>query len=57
MEFSVCYIRTLCNRKENLNTMIVNIPPKISDDPVFLTALNGMLANLVDAHRPSEGAR
>jgi hypothetical protein len=34
--------------------MIVNIPLKSSDDAVFLTALNGMLANLVDAHRPSE---
>jgi len=34
--------------------MIVNIPAKSSDDPVFLTALNGMLANLVDAHRPNE---
>lgn len=34
--------------------MIVNIAQRSSDDPVFLTALNGMLANLVDAHRPNE---
>ena len=34
--------------------MIVNIPQKSSDDPVFLTTLNGMLANLVHAHQPSE---
>lgn len=34
--------------------MIVNIPQKSSDDTVFLTALNGMLANLVDAHQPNE---
>ena len=34
--------------------MIVNIPPKSSDDPAFLTALNGLLANLVDAYRPGE---
>lgn len=34
--------------------MIVNIPPEGSDDPVFLTALNGMLANLVEAHEPGE---
>ena len=34
--------------------MIVNIPQSSSDDPIFLTALNGMLANLVDVHQPSE---
>ena len=34
--------------------MIVNIPQRSSDDPVFLTALNGMLANLADAHQPNE---
>ena len=34
--------------------MIVNIPPHKTDDPAFLTALNGMLANIVDAHRPCE---
>ena len=34
--------------------MIVNIAQNSSDDPVFLTALNGLLANLVDSHRPSE---
>ncbi len=34
--------------------MIVNIAQKSSDDPVFLTALNGMLANLVNVHQPNE---
>ena len=34
--------------------MIVNIPQKSSDDPNFLTSLNGMLANLVDVHKPGE---
>ena len=34
--------------------MIVNIPQKNFDDPIFLSALNGMLVNLVDVHRPSE---
>ncbi len=34
--------------------MIVNIPENRSDDPVFLTALNGMLAALVDVHQPKE---
>jgi hypothetical protein len=34
--------------------VIVNIRQSSSDDPVFLTALNGMLANLVDAYRPGE---
>lgn len=34
--------------------MIVNIPRNDTDDPVFLTALNGMLANLVASYRPSE---
>lgn len=34
--------------------MIVNIPQKNFDDPIFLSALNGMLVNLVDVHQPSE---
>ncbi|MEM8647271.1 MAG: hypothetical protein AAGF86_13125 [Pseudomonadota bacterium] len=34
--------------------MIVNLAPRSSDDPIFIVALNGMLANLVDAHRPNE---
>ena len=34
--------------------VIVNIAQKSSDDPVFLTALNGMLANLVNVHQPNE---
>ncbi len=34
--------------------MIVNVPQKSSDDPIFLTALNGMLANLVNVHQPTE---
>jgi hypothetical protein len=32
--------------------MIVNIPRNDADDPVFLTALNSMLANLVASYRP-----
>ena len=34
--------------------MIVNILPNNSDDPVFLTALNGMPANLVAAYQLGE---
>ena len=35
-------------------SVIVNIPQNASDDPVFLTALNGLLANLVAAYQPGE---
>ncbi len=34
--------------------MIVNIPQTSTDDPIFLTALNSMLATLVEVHQPSE---
>ena len=34
--------------------MIVDLPQKESDDPVFMTALNGVLANLIQAHMPGE---
>jgi len=34
--------------------MIVNIPRTESDDSDFLTALNGLLARVVDEHLPKE---
>lgn len=34
--------------------MIVNIPPNETDDPAFLTALNGMLLNMVASYKPEE---